>query len=134
LKTPDLSPYTILVIEDHDDALYVLVHVLEHHGARVIGAHDTTEARRVLEARTPDLIVTDMNLPRETGAAFARWVREQPSEHLRGIPVVGMTAAAQRVTGPPDPAFTQYFEKPVSFDVLCQRLFEVVSAGPGRAA
>ena len=94
----DLSGYTILVIDDHEDSLFLVLELLRHCHADVIGASDTDEARRILHERIPDLIITDLNLPRETGLQFAEWVREAaPNEMLRRAPIIAITATSPRI-------------------------------------
>ena len=77
---PDLSGLTILVIEDDPDGLEVLRIALTACGARVATAADTTVARGHLDTVKCDLVVTDLGLPGESGAAFLGWLRMQPRE------------------------------------------------------
>ena len=42
----------------------------------------------------PDVILSDINLPRFTGLEFLRWLRQQAPEHTRSIPVIIVSAVA----------------------------------------
>jgi CheY-like chemotaxis protein len=109
----------VLVIEDHDDARYVLTKYLEHYDARVMGAHSAAEAREVLRHATPDIILTDVHMPRESGIDFLRWVRTSAPTHLNNIPVVGLSASSQYTLPQAAHAFTAWFGKPTNYDEVC---------------
>ena len=123
---PDLSGRTMLVIDDHDDTLYVLTTYLEHCQARVIGAHTAEEARAVLSHTVPDIILTDLHMPRESGLEFLRWLRTSAPPHLNEIPVIGISASSQYT--PPDTvrAFTAWFNKPTDYDALCETVAALI--------
>jgi CheY-like chemotaxis protein len=124
---PNLDGFTALVIDDHDDALYVLTTYLETCHARVIGAHSAQEAREVLAHTRPDIIVTDLNMPQESGAEFLRWLRTVAPEPLRQVPVIGISASGHYT--PPDvrSSFTAWFGKPTDYDALCEAVAEIIS-------
>ena len=42
----------------------------------------------------PDVILSDINLPRFTGLEFLRWLRQQAPEHTRSIPVIIASSVA----------------------------------------
>jgi CheY-like chemotaxis protein len=42
----------------------------------------------------PDVILSDINLPRFSGLEFLRWLRQQAPEHTRSTPVVIVSAVA----------------------------------------
>ncbi|RMH50294.1 MAG: hybrid sensor histidine kinase/response regulator [Zetaproteobacteria bacterium] len=72
----------------------LVVPVLETLNLEIWQASDGAEAVRILEERTPDLILTDIEMPNMDGYELATWVREHP--HLAEIPIVALTAT------PPD--------------------------------
>ena len=117
--TPDLSGRTVLVIDDHDDALYVLTTFLAHRRARVIGANSADEARDVLAHTTPDIILTDLHMPRESGVEFLSWLRTAAPPHLKHIPVVGISASSDYTSPDAARSFTAYFGKPTDYDEVC---------------
>ena len=53
---PDLSGFTILVVEDDPDGLRVLSETLTFSGAQVLTAADTTAARGYIETTKIDLL------------------------------------------------------------------------------
>jgi two-component system, chemotaxis family, response regulator Rcp1 len=42
----------------------------------------------------PDVIFSEINLPRFSGLEFLRWLRQQAPEHTRSIPVIIVSSAA----------------------------------------
>lgn len=86
----------ILVAEDDPDVLRMLNHVLGTIGD-VVTATDGQQAWELAQtAPAPDLIVTDLMMPRMDGLALAKQLKANPS--LARIPVVMLTAR----TGPRD--------------------------------
>jgi len=57
----------ILVVDDEEDICAVLREALEAAGHRVVTASDGREALRVHNAQHPDLVITDIIMPRRSG-------------------------------------------------------------------
>jgi len=70
-------PRLIVVAEDNDQVRFGLVMLLEDLGHRVIGAATGTEALAAIDgdARTADLMITDLGLPDMDGVALAEAAR-----------------------------------------------------------
>ena len=82
----------ILVVEDDAANLQLTQAVLEQAGHRVLTADSAEQARGVLSRERPDLVLTDIALPGDSGLILAREVTHDPG--LRGVPVVALTAHA----------------------------------------
>jgi CheY-like chemotaxis protein len=76
----------IVVAEDHDDIRYVLKRSLERAGHRVVAAADGASALEAIREHQPDLVVTDVDMPRMTGLDLCRAIRADDA--LRHIPIV----------------------------------------------
>jgi CheY-like chemotaxis protein len=76
----------IVVAEDHDDIRFVLQRALERAGHEVIAAVDGAEALDAVRKHRPDVVVTDVDMPKMTGLDLCRAIRAD--EQLRHIPVV----------------------------------------------
>ncbi|MFC7530700.1 response regulator [Actinoplanes sp. GCM10030250] len=76
----------IVVAEDHDDIRYVLQRSLERAGHRVVAAADGAAALAAIREHRPDLVVTDVDMPKMTGLDLCRAIRADVD--LRHIPVV----------------------------------------------
>jgi CheY-like chemotaxis protein len=111
---PDFQGKTILVVDDHQDSLDFMSELLNFCGATVVPAWSTAHARTWLESRLPSLIVSDFQLPRETGVDFIRWLRQQ-SDGRETIPAVAVTAYPEEFLEQHDNAlaFDAYFVKPI---------------------
>ena len=82
---------TILLAEDHADSREMLAVMLEMDGYRVIRAEDGVEAYERARQDTPDLIITDVNMPRMNGIDLIRAIRDAENG-LSQIPIIAITA------------------------------------------
>lgn len=68
----------VLVVDDDVQQLGIRTLLLEAAGHEVAVAEDAPTARRLLEELSPDVLVTDLRLPKLTdGLGLIRWVGEQ---------------------------------------------------------
>ena len=82
---------TILLAEDHADSREMLAVMLEMDGYRVVRAQDGIEALDLARSDTPDLIITDVNMPRMNGIDLIRAIRSVENG-LATVPIVAITA------------------------------------------
>lgn len=85
------SQRTILLAEDHADSREMLAVMLEMDGYRVVRAQDGLEALDLAKADQPDLIITDVNMPRMNGIDLIRAIRSAENG-LAVVPIVAITA------------------------------------------
>ncbi|KYF79426.1 two-component hybrid sensor and regulator, partial [Sorangium cellulosum] len=90
-----LSGLHVLLVEDEPDAREMVAFVLEETGARVTLAGSMGEAMAVLERQRPDVLVSDIGMPGESGYALIKQVRAAGREEIRGMPAVALTAYAR---------------------------------------
>jgi DNA-binding NarL/FixJ family response regulator len=83
-------PLTILVVDDDLGTRLSISDYLELSGYSVIAADDGEQALTMVEQHHPDLIVTDIVMPRMNGYELVRRVRQQPIFRL--LPVILLTA------------------------------------------
>src|SRR5579862_8115220 len=83
---------TIMVVEDNEDLRENAVLVLTLEGYQVVSAVDGQDALDLLATGNnhPDLIVSDIAMPRLDGYGFFEAVHNNPS--LRTIPFIFLTA------------------------------------------
>ena len=84
----------VLVIDDDLDKLKLLEFALTRAGYQVRTAHDGEEGLAAISSFDPDLIVSDIMMPRLNGYDLARRIRENPQ--TRFIPIILQTAAGSR--------------------------------------
>ncbi|OGG46882.1 MAG: histidine kinase [Candidatus Handelsmanbacteria bacterium RIFCSPLOWO2_12_FULL_64_10] len=85
-----MNPKLILHIEDNPSNRKALRHILRMTNYRLIEAADGQEGIDLLEKETPDLILTDIQLPKLSGYDVAKRVKADP--RFRHIPVVAVTS------------------------------------------
>ncbi|HSE32234.1 MAG TPA: diguanylate cyclase [Pyrinomonadaceae bacterium] len=83
----------ILVVDDNPDKLRLLEAALRLAGYHVNTATDGEEALAAVESYQPDLIITDVMMPRMNGYELAERIRSNP--RTRFIPVIMQTAAGR---------------------------------------
>jgi CheY-like chemotaxis protein len=82
----------ILIVDDDRDARELFSIVLEDAGATVAIAEDGEAGLRAALEWTPDLVVTDIAMPRMDGIHMVRQLRQR--EPTKRIPVVAVTGNA----------------------------------------
>jgi two-component system OmpR family response regulator len=83
---PD-APHRLLIVDDDADIRTLLAEELRKAGFIVSSAANGAEMRQALEREPVDLIVLDLNLPREDGLTLCRDLRARS-----GLPVIMLTA------------------------------------------
>jgi CheY-like chemotaxis protein len=81
----------ILIIDDNPMDLKLHHYVLERAGYEVWDAISAEQALEFLRTNKPDVILTDLNLPRMDGLTLARHLKKFPE--TEGIPVIAVTGA-----------------------------------------
>lgn len=77
---------TILVAEDFQTSRKVIVNALSRNGFKAIEAADGAEALELFDGRPIDLLVTDFNMPKMSGAELVEAIRKKPQ--YKYIPVL----------------------------------------------
>ncbi|WP_437732164.1 hybrid sensor histidine kinase/response regulator [Sorangium sp. So ce1335] len=90
-----LSGLHVLLVEDEPDARELIAFVLQETGAEVTTAGSTGEAMSVLSRLRPDVLVSDIGMPGESGYSLIQQVRATGRDEIRGIPAVALTAYAR---------------------------------------
>jgi two-component system cell cycle response regulator DivK len=83
---------TILVVDDHEDNRRILRDLLRSAGYEVAEATTGEDGVAAAKARTPDLILMDIQLPGIDGYEATR--RIKADESLRRIPLIVVTSYA----------------------------------------
>jgi DNA-binding response OmpR family regulator len=107
------SPH-ILVVDDDQQLCDVLAEILTEAGYVVQCAYDGEAAWISIQARSPDLVLSDITMPRLDGVSLARRLAETGSE----IPIILMSA------GPKDGAAVSsaFVCKPFEIASLLERI------------
>jgi PAS domain S-box-containing protein len=89
---PEGDAATILLAEDNADMRGYVRRLLQSAGHRVIAAEDGQAALDRMEQVVPDLVLTDVMMPRVDGLGLLRAIRGDP--RLRELPVILLSARA----------------------------------------
>jgi signal transduction histidine kinase/DNA-binding response OmpR family regulator len=85
-----ISSPVALVVDDDRSVVKVLSETLRKKGFAVVAAYDGNEAVAALEQRIPDIIVTDLKMPKMDGYDLIQRVKTTPE--WAEIPILVMTA------------------------------------------
>ncbi|MEP6592080.1 MAG: ATP-binding protein [Acidobacteriota bacterium] len=92
---PVLAGLRVLVVDDNPDARELLATVLGWCRAEVTGVESVAEAIDRLTRLTPDIIISDIEMPDEDGYGLIQRVRNLDGERGRQIPAIALTAHAR---------------------------------------
>lgn len=77
IHEPGPAPSEILVVDDDDQGRNVLGRILQSYGYVCHLATDSDEARQVLELMRPDLVLSDVRMPGESGITLLEYIRAE---------------------------------------------------------
>ncbi len=89
-----LRDLRILVVDDEPDARDLIEMALSQYGAIVTTVDSAAAALSEIDRRLPDVLLSDVGMPREDGYELIRRVRSRPLERGGGIPAIAVTAYA----------------------------------------
>jgi signal transduction histidine kinase/ActR/RegA family two-component response regulator len=91
---PTLTGLRVLVVDDDPDARELFTRVLEQCEARVTAVASAGAALAALERWKPDVLVSDIGMPEESGYVLMRKIRRLTPEQGGTIPAMALTAYA----------------------------------------
>jgi signal transduction histidine kinase len=91
----NLSGLRLLVVDDDADSRQTIARLLAHYGADVETAAGAREALRMLTAKPPDVLISDIGMPGEDGYDLIRQVRALSSDDGGAVPALALTAFAR---------------------------------------
>jgi PAS domain S-box-containing protein len=91
----DLLGVHVLAVDDDADALVLVAELLGAAGARVSTAASAEEALRMIEVDPPQVLVTDVGMPRMDGFELIHRIRGHQNPVVRRVPAAALTAYAR---------------------------------------
>src|SRR5687767_11588072 len=85
-----LKGWTVLVVDDEPDSLFVAARWLKLAGATVLSAENGKDGLELARLMQPRFILTDLTMPVMDGWEFQYELRGDPS--TKSIPVIALTA------------------------------------------
>jgi CheY-like chemotaxis protein len=121
----------ILVAEDERDIRELINFTLMFAGHTVTAVANGAEAVEKAKADKPDLIMSDVRMPRMTGYEACRAIKEIPE--LKDVPFVFLSARGQDedLQSGFDAGAYEYILKPFSPDELSRRVAEILARHAG---
>lgn len=86
----EAGPAKILVVEDDPDLMRLITHTLTMAGFVVVQAYGGEDALRTVKMQWPDLVLTDLAMPKVSGVEVIHHIKNDPE--TRAIPCVAVTA------------------------------------------
>src|SRR5207249_2134072 len=133
VRKPDLAGLRVLLVEDEPDARDLLILTLKISGAEVQAVDSVQQALLDLQSFRPDVLLSDIGLPLESGYDLIQKIRSLPSDTSK-IPAVALTAFAtekdrQRALAS---GFQLHLAKPVEPRALIQAIRQLVNSEDGK--
>jgi len=125
------SDKTILLIEDDREISSTISGVLEAAGYGVVVAPNGIEGRRIIESSKPDLVITDMMMPRMGGfpvLEFLKTLEKPPRVIMITANEGGRHKAYAEMLGVDD-----YLRKPFAMDVLLESIERILGSAESPA-
>ena len=102
----------LLLVDDDAPFRALLRATFELVDVELVEAESTASARDSLTAQRPDVLVLDIEMPREDGLALCRELKADP--HLRDIPIVVLSGSAESGTDAREAGADAFLTKPFS--------------------
>lgn len=93
-KSMSFKGLRLLVVDDDSDTRTLLTFLFESEGAEVIAAASAGDALEIMSFFKPDVFISDIYLPDESGCSLLVKVRNLEAKRGRKIPAIALTASA----------------------------------------
>jgi len=122
---------TILIVDDEPYMIRLLQHHIERAGFRMVKATNGREALERIRDEQPRLVIMDVMMPEINGLEVLAELRKR--EETRNLPVIIMTANAQRFTREEAEAagVSAFLTKPFSPTQLMTEVKRQLESQPG---
>jgi DNA-binding response OmpR family regulator len=106
----------VVVVDDNTDARAIYKSVLTYVGASVLTASSASAAVKALKHVRPDVVVSDLSMPRRDGFWLIRWIRARDATRGDRLPVIAVTARDDIYPHADvgEAGFDDYLRKPVA--------------------
>ena len=124
----------ILLVEDSADILFLLQTELEWMGYTVDAVSDAMKGLEAARRTTPDVIVSDLQMPLMDGYEFIRRVRQ--IRKLKAVPAIVLTGFSmnKEVQLALDHGFNAYLTKPVDGGTISEMITRLAGKAMKKAS
>ncbi len=122
------TKYRILVVDDHPALVTLIKHKLIHRGFDVLTAQNGEDAFDLIEKESPDLVITDVEMPVMDGYKLCSAIKENKNySHIPVILVTSLVTTDSLMKGISAGA-DNYLTKPYDDYTLFKKVDELLSA------
>jgi CheY-like chemotaxis protein len=120
----------VLVVDDEEDGRDLLLTILSQHGVEVTAVNSAAEALIAIERDRPDLLLSDIGMPRENGYTLVRKLRALSPERGGSTPAMAVTAFASEEDArrAREAGYQMHLPKPVEPADLLRALITLAAA------
>jgi CheY-like chemotaxis protein len=125
----------LLIVDDDPNTRALLREALEVCGANVRVSASAREAQQAVESWHPDLMISDLAMPREDGYELIRRVRDLPPDRGGRMPAIACTAFSRDEVHERaiNAGFDAVVAKPVDIDLLVDTIAHVAGVRGSRS-
>ncbi|MEH2012529.1 hybrid sensor histidine kinase/response regulator [Nostoc sp.] len=123
-----LSNTQVLVVDDEPDIRDLVTFILQDYGAEVTAVSSAQEALQALSESIPDVLISDIGMPKTDGYMLMREVRARSPQQGGHVPAIALTAYAGEMNQQQALAagFQMHISKPVDPDVLLKAIADLI--------
>ncbi len=117
----------ILIVEDERDLAEVIKAGLTSAGHRCVVVEDPTRAFEIIRTRHPDLVITDVMMPKMSGFELCRKIRMDPLEFSTPVLMLSAMGEAPEIRHAYNQGANEYLVKPFNMGVLFQKVKDLLA-------
>lgn len=117
----------VLIVDDEADARELMSWALQEAGADVVVASDGIEALGLLNADRPDVVLTDVHMPRMDGFSLLDAMRERLVGMFPPTIAISARASADDAERAKRAGFVAHLTKPIDLNVLVETIDRVAA-------
>ncbi|MEH2451528.1 PAS domain-containing hybrid sensor histidine kinase/response regulator [Nostoc sp.] len=123
-----LSNTQVLVVDDEPDIRDLITFILQDYGAEVTAVSSAQEALQALSESIPDVLISDIGMPKTDGYMLMREVRARSPQQGGLVPAIALTAYAGEMNQQQALAagFQMHISKPVDPDALVKAIADLI--------
>ena len=103
--------HTVLFVDDEPNVLYAAMRNLNEQPFQMLAATDAASAKLALKTKPVDLVVTDENMPGESGTELLKWVAQHLPQVVR-IVLTGESSVGVAVRAINEAGVFRFLQKP----------------------
>jgi len=122
-----MKKVAILLVEDYPDTRALMQLLLESAGFAVTAKEDGADALEFLAQSIPDLILTDLMMPRVSGIELIQRVRSNAD--ISNVPIIAMTAySSGPIAKAKEAGANAILKKPLDIETIASTIRQLVPA------